>query len=98
MGYRVDYRPVKKIRGAEKRHTGLPAMIAVWFLLFVLLVNAVWPRGAEVMRGFFFSGDAEVTAAALETMAVDLKNGKPLPAALEAFCIAVFEHAETGSG
>lgn len=86
MGYRVEYRPVKKVRRMEKRTVRLPALTALFFLLFLLLVNSIWPRGTEVLRGLAFSGDAAVTADALDVLAMELRAGEALPSALETFC------------
>lgn len=97
MGYRVDYQPVKKVRGVEKRTARLPALIAVCLVLFLLLVNCTWPRGAQVLRGLFFPGDAAATAAALEDFAMELKAGEELPSALESFCRSVIREAELAS-
>lgn len=94
MGYRVDYQPVKKVRGVEKRRIGVPALTGLFLLLFILLINSVWPRGAEVLRGLLFSGDISVATAALEDMAVELRSGEELSSAVETFCKKVIQEAE----
>lgn len=97
MAYRVDYQPIKKVRGAEKRRVPVPALIAMFFLAFVLLVNTAWPRGSQVLRRLVFSGDTAVTAAALEDMARDLGEGEALPDALEAFCKTILKNGKPNS-
>ena len=97
MGYRVDYQPVKKVRGVQKRTVNVPAMTGVCLLLFLLLVNSAWPRGAEVLQGLLFSGDVSVTAAALEDMAVELRAGEELSSAVETFCKKVAQGARIDS-
>lgn len=97
MGYRVDYQPVKKVRGVEKRTARGPALTALFLLTFLLLVNSTWPRGAEVLRGLLFSGDAAVTAAALDDLAAELRSGEELDSALESFCRKVIQEAEFDS-
>lgn len=97
MGYRVDYQPVKKVRGVEKRTSRLPAMIGLCLLLFLLLVGEFWPRGAEVLRNLVVPGDPAVTVAALEDFALELKAGEALPSALEGFCRRIIREAEIDS-
>lgn len=93
MGYRVDYRPIKKIRGAEKRRSGYPAMAALLFLLFLFLVNGFWPRGAEVTKRLLIPGDPEITTAALGNLATDLRAGTSLSGAVENFCITILQES-----
>lgn len=97
MGYRVDYPPIRKIRGAEKRRTAAPALTGLFLILFFFLVNSTWPRGAEVLQGLLFSGDTSVTAAALEEFALELRAGEELPSAFETFCRTVIQNAEPDS-
>lgn len=94
MGYRVDYQPIKKVRGAEKMRSRVPFFTALCLLLFLLLVNSAWPRGAEVLRGLIFPGDAAVTAAALEDFTVELRSGQPLSGAFESFCRKIIMETE----
>lgn len=98
MGYRIEYQPVKKVRGMEKRISRLGALTAVCLLLFLLLVSAVWPQGASAVQSFFLPGDAAVTAAALEGLTADLQAGVGWSDALELFCIRVIEGAELDPG
>lgn len=86
MGYRVDYQPIKKVRDIQKRTVRLPALTALFLLIFWILVNSVWPSGTTVLRGLLFSGNSTVTAAALNEMVIELRSGEALPSALEAFC------------
>lgn len=98
MGYRVEYQQVKKVRGVEKRTSRVAALTALCLLLFLLLVNGFWPRGAEVLRDFLLPGDAAVTAAALEDLALELQTGEELSGALEHFCQKVISEAELDPG
>ncbi len=93
MAYRVDYRPVSKIRRAEKRRSVVPALTALCLLLFFVLVHTFWPRGSQVLQGLFFSGDVALTGAALETFAQDLGAGENLYDALYTFCRTILSHA-----
>lgn len=94
MGYRVDYQPIKKVRGAEKRTVSVSALTGLCFLLFVIIVNSTWPRGADILRGVIFQGNAAVTAAALEDLTAELTAGEELFSAVEAFCHKVIQEAE----
>ena len=85
MGYRVDYKPMKKVRGAEKHRVRLPALTGMFFLLFLLLVNMFWDEGTTVMRELLFPERAAVTAAALETLVQELKAGETLKDTVSAF-------------
>lgn len=95
MGYRVDYQPIKKVRRLEKQHAVLPALTALCFALFILLVTLFWDRGAEVFWNLVFSGDVAVTANALEAFAQELEAGIELRAALETFCRTVIQNGES---
>ena len=97
MGYRVEYQPLKKVRGVEKRTASVPVLTGLFLLLFLLLVNSTWPRGAEILQGLIFSGDTSVTAAALEELALELRAGEKLPSAFETFCRTVIQNAELDS-
>lgn len=98
MGYRVEYQPVKKVRGVEKRTSRVPALTALFFLLFLLLVNGFWPQGAEILREILIPGDPTVTVAALETFTQELQTGEELSIAFEDFCRTILEGAELDPG
>lgn len=83
MGYRIDYVP------PEKRRLG--GMIAGWFLTFMLLVGAFWPKGRDMLANALFPGDRAVTVEALETFARDLGDGQPVGQATEDFCRRILE-------
>jgi len=93
MSYRVEYQPAGQ---AKKGGSRLIALTALCLLLFLLLLNGFWPRGAQVLREWVLPGDAAVTAAALEELAVELKSGEPISGALEDFCRRVMAEAEIG--
>lgn len=95
MGYRVDYQPIKKIRGIEKRKSSTAAYVGICIGLSIIICS-MWPNGKQILGKVLFSGDAAVTAEALEELTVDLKEGEQLSDALEAFCKYVIE--ESGSG
>lgn len=89
MSYRIDYQPVKKVRGAEKRRSSVISLAAVLLILLAVLVNICWPEGRRILQTMFIPADADVTVSALETMAGDLKAGLPLAEAFRSFCLLV---------
>ena len=97
MGYRVEYGPVKKVRGLEKRVSRRSALTGLCLLLFVLLVCTCWPEGAEALRKLVFPGDPAVTAAALEALTCELRSGEAVSDSLRNFCLQILEGAELGS-
>lgn len=86
MGYRVEYQPVKKVRGAEKRRSRVLSLSALFFLILCILVSCFLPREAEVMKEVLIPGEAAVTAAALDRFAEELKMGETVRDALMHFC------------
>lgn len=94
MGYRVDYGPVKKVRGTEKRVCRGASVIGVFLLLVFLLAGSLWPEGKAILRRLIFPGDPAVTAAALENLTEDLRSGEDLTDSMSAFCIQILEGAE----
>ena len=97
MGYRVDYGPVKQERKGRSSISRVLMLTAVCLLVFLLLVNSFWPRGAQVLRSFLLPGDAAVTAAALEDLSAALRNGEEISSALENFCRKVMDNAHIGT-
>ncbi len=96
MGYRIEYPPIRKLRRQEKRTCSRAALTGICLLLFLLLVNGLWPRGAEVLRELLLPADAAVTAAALEDLAVELKAGEAVSSALTSLCRKLFQGALGG--
>lgn len=93
MGYRVDYQPVKKVRGAERRRSRVLALTGLCLIVFLILVNSVWPQGMELLRELLIPGDTAVTVAALEDLASELGAGEALSGALENFCRRILVEA-----
>lgn len=91
MGYRVEYQPMKKIRNAEKKRVRLPALTALFILLFLLLVNQMWPQGRALLRKALFPGDTAVTTSALDTFADELKAGNAFSTSFRNFCCTILE-------
>lgn len=86
MGYRVEYQPIKKVRGAERIKSRVLSLTALFFLLFCVLVQCFLPRGAELMKEILIPGETAVTAVALDRFAEELKMGGALQEALQHFC------------
>lgn len=98
MGYRIDYKPVKKVRDLEKRFSRVPALTAVCLVLFLLLVNLFWQEGMAVIRGILIPGDPAVTVSALEGFALELRMGEELGSAFTTFCRRIIAGAQAGAG
>ena len=97
MGYRIDYGPVKKVRGVEKRTSRLAALTGMFLLLFVITVCCFWPEGTAVLRDWFLPGDPVVTAAAMEELTDSLRTGEGIGESLRAFCARILEGAALGT-
>ena len=94
MGYRIEYQPVKKIRGAQRQRTMTPALICICLLLFLLLVNSLWPKGADFLREYVFSESQKAAVIALDRLVSDLQEGASFSATIDAFCENIFSHAQ----
>ena len=70
MSYRIHYPSIRKIRGREGLRVRLPALTALCFLLFLVLVQSVWPEGRDFLKS------------ALDTMAAHLQKNASVMAAL----------------
>ena len=75
MGYRIDYLPVKKIRGAEKNRSSLLSLTAIWFLVFAVLVNLYWPHGKTILRRIVFLGNTEKAEVLVDSPAGNIGLG-----------------------
>lgn len=98
MGYRVDYQPVKKVRNAEKRKSRVPALTALFLMLFFFLVFSFWPQGGELLRELLIPGDPDTTVMALEAFAQDLHDGETPAIAFETFCRSILGEIRFDSG
>ena len=78
MGYQVEYPPFARSDGYPKRISRISALTVLFLILFCLLVNSAWPRGAEVLKQLLFSEELVISAAALEDMAQELHSGARL--------------------
>lgn len=69
MSYRIQYPQIRKLRGREGLHVRLPALTALSFLLFLVLVTLLWPEGTSLIRN-------RIPVTALEQFASDLQEGE----------------------
>ena len=90
MGYRVEYQ-MEQTEKTDARPGRFPVMLGSCLLVFLLLVNGLWPRGAQMLRELLLPGNPAVTVAALEDFAQELKAGEALESALESFCRKVID-------
>ena len=75
MSYRIRYPAIRKLRGAERLRIRLPALTAVCFLLFLLLIRLLWPEGTALLRSVFAPIQDFLPAAALDQFAAKLLKG-----------------------
>lgn len=75
MGYRVQYSDEEPPRSKAFRFW----LTAVFFLIFLLAVDAHWPEGREVLRRILFPGRGSEAA---EAFASDVEAGTSLIDAL----------------
>ena len=94
MGYRRDYLPVKKVRGAERNRAQLACLTAICFLFFALLINLYWPQGKNVLQRIIFPGK-ETAVTVLDSLADDLKSGKEIYQTLATFGKNIVQYGET---
>lgn len=94
MGYRVEYDPsgIKRF-GRREKSRRLPLLTMVFFLIFLLMVSAFWPRGMQVLREMLIPGDSEATLAAWEALTWELHAGESVGSAVESFCREIFCNA-----
>lgn len=85
MPYRVDY-------GAPEPHdrgewgARLIVSVFVFFCFFMLLVQAFWPEGREVLLKLLIPADTEAVWSAFGEFSRELDQGIPLKFAAQNFC------------
>lgn len=80
MSYRIDYGNQQKQLPGRMRHSRLHVLTLLSFLLFFLLVNVLWPEGAEYIQKTVLLF-REKTAEALNILEMDFLFREPLSAA-----------------
>lgn len=92
MSYQIKYRSFgEEKKGPKKPYPWLATALLVIFLF--LGAMTVKYKGLRWVTDYLLPGDPAVTAAALESMAEDLKNGESLPDAVAAFCRQIMEQS-----
>ena len=91
MAYRIDYQSVRKLHHMAGNRNRRTALTAVLFLLFLTAVWCFWEEGKTVLQGMLFSGDPDVTAAAMEHFTHQLTDGVSVKAAFIEFCKDILE-------
>lgn len=88
MGYQIIYDDEKGEQGRGHCFRIIP-LTGVAFLAFLLLVDAYWPRGQEVLREFLLPEAVDSALTAVTTFAERILYGEALPVAWEAFCYEI---------
>ena len=92
MAYRVVYGPERK-ESKQVNGSGMRiSLLTVFFLaVFLIIVNCSWPAGRETLQDIFLPVESRTAFAELVS---DIKEGEPLPDAVQAFCQTIIENAE----
>ena len=92
MGYRIEYEKIGKVPDRKgKSRTGV--IVGVLVMLLILGAVTVKAIGLEWVQEVLLPGDPDVTAAALEGMVEDLRNGSGIVEAFKAFCEEIIQNA-----
>lgn len=83
MGYHVQY-PGPNYSSPRKRKKGRP--ILMFILILLLFGAAVIPTSRAVLLELMIPGDAKVTAAAVEGLIGDMRQGERFDEAFTVFC------------
>lgn len=91
MGYRIEYKNIGK--RPDKQRRSWASIIAVTCVA-ALLTGAITIKtvGLKWVQEFLIPGDPAITAAALEEMVADLRQGTSLADAVTAFCQEIINH------
>lgn len=95
MGYRIEYGSSGDLRKPLKSKRPYSAIAAAACVL-ALVAGAITVKqtGLTWVQEFLLPGDPAVTAAALENMVDNIKDGDSIAEAVTAFCREIVENAE----
>ena len=86
MGYRISYENGRIKKHTVKEHRIGFKPIGIGLTSAALAITMMVPQGRLWLRDLLLPGDEEITAAALDSMVDQLRQGEPVEEALEAFC------------
>ncbi len=93
MSYRIVYgsdkNPVKIKQGGGSR---IRMLTALCFLLFCLMVSAVWPQGKSILQEMLLPGEMSASEIAFCVMMDDLRVGESLKDSVTVFCQSVIQN------
>lgn len=92
MGYCFEYRPDKKRSYCGESIIRTAVLTMVCALLFVFLVNTIWPTGSLLLEEFLFDEKTIATAAEMDMFATDLERGVAFWEAVKQFLIKLREN------
>ena len=84
MGYHIVYQSGQTKCG-RRRSIRLPLLTMLCFVLFLILVEYLWPQGAEFLHTFLPGDRDSVAVSALDHLAEELRGGKNLQSAVSGF-------------
>ena len=93
MAYEIQYKMIGQVPQKKKRPT--KAIISL-LLVILLIIGAVSVKTFALpwVQEVLVPGDPAVTAAAFETMVMNLKEGTSLFDAVKTFCLEILSHAQ----
>lgn len=98
MGYQIRYGNVKKARNLERRTSRVCALSGVFFLLFLIAVFNLWPKGREMILRTFLPCDLSAASAAVSELTDKIQNGVALSEAVDCFVQDITEDILLDSG
>ena len=93
MAYRIEYDP-EGIKRSKVKQVGKGSALTTILLTIVLVVGAVGIKVSALpwIEHYLIPADPAVTAAALEELAADLREGEPIADAVSTFCQQILEN------
>ena len=86
LGYQITYENGTMRKQTLRRRRIKWKRLGIGLSAAAMAVTMLVPQGRLWLRDLILPGDEEVTAAALEEMVSDLRDGQPIGEVVEAFC------------
>ena len=86
MSYRIVYEPEKCVQQSFKESSSGRILTALCFLIFVWLVQSLWPEGREVLTKYLLPGEPALAQAAFSVLLDNLRHGMGMVESLTVFC------------
>lgn len=91
MSYRIEYGPSQN---RKNKAVGRSALLTVlFFVIFLVGVQFLWPRGREVLNNAITGMDKVFSLDAAESLVYNLQEGEPVKEAFYDFCKEIISDA-----